>query len=97
MRSAVTGEPIPPRVNPEIFYEAVLERCMQDVVFASRSGQWRKRTGNYDDRFAFLWWVLKPARDGGTLPRFASAAEAAAFALAMPHRPDEWKDETNGD
>ena len=92
LRNAVTGEPIPPLRDPTIFYRAVLERCLQDIVFKSRAQQWCRRNGGTDP-MDFLWWVLKPARDAGSLPLFPNVGSAAAFALAEPDRPDEWKDE----
>jgi len=92
IRNAVTGEPIPPRRDPEIFYKAVLEACRQDVVWRSRSAEWCRRNGG--DAMDYLWAVLKPARDAGNMPTFPNVASAAAFAFAQPAPPVEWKDQT---
>ena len=93
LRNAVTGEAIPPRRDPTIFYRAVLDGCLNDIVFKSRAQQWCRRHGG-SDPMDFLWWVLKPARDSGKMPTFPNVGTAVAFALAVPHRPDHWKDET---
>lgn len=93
LRNAVTGEEIPGRVDPTIFYRGVLEGCLKDTVFRSRCGQWMREHPGCDG-LDYLWATLKPARDGGEMPRFANTASAVAFALAQPSPPTPWKDQT---
>lgn len=93
MRNAVTGEEIPPRVDPTLFYQLVLEGALADIVFKSRCSTWmREHPGS--DALDFLWAVLAPARNGDNPLRFTSVSNAVAFVLAQPSPPLQWKDQT---
>lgn len=87
MRNAVTGEPIPPRLDPVLFQQMVLERCLNDVVFRSRCGQWM-RERHCTDALEYLHACLKADKDSGVPRTFANVGEAAAFVLAQ-QAPDE--------
>lgn len=92
IRNAVTGEAIPPRQDPELFYKMVAERCWNDVVFRSRYSTWA-RDNPRADLVEFVFAILKADRDSGTPRTFANVAEAAAFVLVQPSPPVQWKDE----
>lgn len=88
MRNAVTGEAIPPRSDPEIFYRIVAERCwLTDVIFRSRYSTFAHANPGAT-LVDYIFAVLKPDRDSGVPRTFANVAEAAAFILAQPV-PDE--------
>lgn len=88
----VSDIPIPKLRDGERLFKSLYASCSLDTVFNSRRQQWCAANPGKDG-LDYLYAVLKPSRDAGTLPAsFANLAAYTAFVLGLPSPPTEWSE-----